>query len=115
MSAPRTETGKRLFTDNDPMDMWESDGVTPDDIAAVEDEAVAAERARLVAGVEKLLAEHVEVRGKSMEPDPEHPGLIRQTAFCRWCAAHRPDEDPRWQCEAARVLALIRDTEGGTM
>src|SRR3990170_1731595 len=78
VSVPRTETGKRLFTDNDPMDMWESDGVTPDDIAAVEDEAVAAERARLVAGVEKLLAEHVEVRGKSMEPDPEHPGLIRQ-------------------------------------
>ena len=38
-TVPSTETGKRLFTDIEPMDMWESSGVTPADICAIEDEA----------------------------------------------------------------------------
>jgi len=48
---------------------------------------------------------HVEKRGHSMEPDPAKPGFVRQTAYCPFCAAHRPDEDPRWPCE---ISALVR-------
>lgn len=39
--APRTKAGVRLFTDMEPMDMLESDGVTPEDILAVEGETLA--------------------------------------------------------------------------
>jgi hypothetical protein len=42
-----------------------------------------------------------------MEPDPTNPGQMRQTAYCGFCAAHRPDEDWRWPCEAAGLLAEI--------
>ena len=59
MTTPTTEAGRRLFTDVDPMDMWESTGVTPDDIAAIEAEAVAADRARLA----KIAAEQAEDEG----------------------------------------------------
>ncbi len=38
--VPRTRAGRRLFTDEYPMDMWESDGVTPEDIIAIENEAI---------------------------------------------------------------------------
>ena len=48
MPEPQTKAGRALFTDVEPMDMWESDGVTPGDIAAIEQEAAAAERARLI-------------------------------------------------------------------
>jgi hypothetical protein len=48
---------------------------------------------------------HVKKRGHSMEPDPAKPGFVRQTAYCPFCAAHRPDEDPRWPCE---ISALVR-------
>ena len=54
--SPRTEAGRRLFTDNEPMDMWESDGVTPEDIAAIEAQAIALDRAELAAAVEDLEA-----------------------------------------------------------
>lgn len=37
--APRTAAGRRLFTDNEPMDMYESDGVTWEDVVAIEAEA----------------------------------------------------------------------------
>ncbi len=37
--TPATEAGRRLFTDNEPMDMMESNGVTWDDILAIEAEA----------------------------------------------------------------------------
>jgi len=46
-AVPRTQAGRRLFTDQYPMDMWESDGVLPEDIVAVENEAAAAERERM--------------------------------------------------------------------
>ena len=36
---PRTPTGVKLFTDVDPLDMWESNGVTQEDVRAVEREA----------------------------------------------------------------------------
>jgi hypothetical protein len=39
MTEPTTEAGRRLFTDNEPMDMLESDGVTWDDILAIEAQA----------------------------------------------------------------------------
>jgi hypothetical protein len=42
-----------------------------------------------------------------MEPDPANPSLMRQTAYCRFCAIHRPDEDPRWPCETGRLEAEI--------
>ncbi len=48
---PMTETGRKLFTDVAPMDMWESNGVTPDDICEVERQA----RASLVAGLLRLI------------------------------------------------------------
>jgi hypothetical protein len=38
-SEPTTPTGRRLFTDNEPMDMMESDGVLWEDIVAIEAEA----------------------------------------------------------------------------
>jgi hypothetical protein len=38
---PWTVAGRRLFSDVDPMDMLESNGVTWDDILAIEDEAAA--------------------------------------------------------------------------
>ena len=41
MTEPRTEAGRRLFTDNDPMDMLESNGVTWADVVAIEAEALA--------------------------------------------------------------------------
>ena len=60
------------------------------------------------------MSEHVEVRGFTMEPDPANPALMRQTAYCRFCAAHRPDEDPRWPCGTARLAwALQRSAEFG--
>lgn len=36
---PRTEAGRRLFTDNEPLDMLESNGVTWADVVAIEGEA----------------------------------------------------------------------------
>jgi hypothetical protein len=57
--------------------------------------------------IDEMRAAHVEVRGPTMEPDPADPGRLRPTAYCGFCAAHRPDEDPRWPCETARLLALI--------
>ena len=54
MTEPLTEAGRALFTDVEPMDMWESDGVTPGDIAAIEQEAAAAERARIAKAVSRL-------------------------------------------------------------
>jgi hypothetical protein len=36
---PQTPTGIKLFTDIDPLDMWESNGVTQEDVRAVELEA----------------------------------------------------------------------------
>lgn len=42
MSAPATRAGRALFADMEPGDLWESDGVTPDDIADVEREAAVA-------------------------------------------------------------------------
>jgi len=47
------------------------------------------------------------VLGSTLEPDPADPGQLRQTAFCAWCAAHRPDEDPRWPCSSARAKITI--------
>ena len=55
------------------------------------------------------MSQHVEVRGTTMEPDPANPALMRQTAYCRFCAQHRPDEDPRWPCETARYEAALDD------
>jgi len=42
-----------------------------------------------------------------MELDPADPTQLRQTAFCAWCAVHRPDEDPRWPCSSARAEITI--------
>ncbi len=39
MTGPTTEAGRRLFTDNEPMDMLESDAVTWGDVLAIEAEA----------------------------------------------------------------------------
>ena len=49
-----TEAGRRLFTDVDPMDMWESNGVTPADIAAIEAEAREQERERIATSLAVL-------------------------------------------------------------
>lgn len=38
---PQTKAGRRLFTDQEPMDMPESDGVTWEDVLAIEAEAAA--------------------------------------------------------------------------
>ena len=54
MTTPTTAAGRRLFTDIEPMDMFESDGVTWTDVLAIEAEAAAAERARIRAAVEGL-------------------------------------------------------------
>lgn len=54
MADITTKAGLALFTDMEPMDMWESNGVTPKDIALVEAEAVRGERARLAAAVRGL-------------------------------------------------------------
>ena len=54
-AAPATEAGRRLFTDNEPMDMWESDGVTWEDITAVEAEARAAARKEVLDEAKELL------------------------------------------------------------
>ena len=71
-------------------------------------------RGRPAGGWGASVSEHVEVRGFTMEPDPANPALMRQTAYCRFCAAHRPDEDPRWPCGTARLAwALQRSAEFG--
>ena len=49
---------------------------------------------------------HTRTTKPTMEPDPGDPTKVRQTAYCQWCATHRPDEDPRWPCETARLFAL---------
>ena len=54
MSEPTTAAGRALFTDQDPMDMWESDGVTPADIVRVEADARAAALADVRREVEAL-------------------------------------------------------------
>ena len=59
-------------------------------------------------------ARHVERLGSTMEPDPSDPDLMRRTAFCAWCASHRPDEDMRWPCETARLLAALRAAASST-
>jgi len=56
---------------------------------------------------------HERTTKPTMEPDPANPALIRQTAYCQWCAFHRPDEDPRWPCETARLLAAIQESRAG--
>lgn len=38
---PQTKSGRRLFTDQEPMDMLESDGVTWEDVLAIEAGAAA--------------------------------------------------------------------------
>ncbi|MBE3070957.1 MAG: hypothetical protein IMZ66_12045 [Planctomycetes bacterium] len=57
--TPSTAAGRALFSDVDPMDMWESDGVTPEDICRVEAEAVTSERERIRSGVQALIRWHV--------------------------------------------------------
>lgn len=60
---------------------------------------------------EAIEARHYERLGSTMEPDPNDADLVRRTAFCPWCVAHRPDEDFRWPCETARLLAALEGTE----
>jgi hypothetical protein len=70
MNEPRTPTGRHLFTDVEPMDMWESDGVTPADILAIEAEAVADLRAELAAAVRGLAG--TGMRGSGWGANAEH-------------------------------------------
>lgn len=74
---PSTAAGRALFTDMEPMDMLESDGVRPEDIVGIEAEAVAAYRADLAAKVR---------------------GLIHEL----WI-----DDDEDWPWDLRRVLAFI--------
>ena len=66
MTEPLTEAGRALFTDVEPMDMWESDGVTPGDIAAIEQEAAAAERARIAKAVSRLVSTTFDCNGDTV-------------------------------------------------
>jgi hypothetical protein len=96
VSAPRTEAGKRLldairsgvaglFAHDDGPD---DPSPIPGAIVAIEQEAIEQERARLVAGVDAVLGRVERKRGLT------NLQLAEQ--------------------QLAAVLALIRDTEGGT-
>lgn len=51
-----------------------------------------------------LRALHVCRTQPTLEPDPAGLTRMRQTAFCGWCAPHRPDDDSRWPCQTTRLL-----------
>lgn len=59
MTPLTTEAARRLFTDVDPMDMWESNGVTPADIIAVEAEA----REQALERIQAIVNEQAEDEG----------------------------------------------------
>jgi hypothetical protein len=81
MTEPMTQAGRKLFTDMEPMDMWEST-VTPEDIVAVENEAREALRPLAKTGASRahLMESGVLVR---------HNGNL-------------------WQCEAERCIEARR-------
>jgi hypothetical protein len=58
-----------------------------------------------------LRARHTKVVGDSVEPDPVNPDGWRQTAYCAFCAEHRPDEDMRWPCETMTLLDAVEEKE----
>lgn len=47
-----------------------------------------------------IATRHVRVFGKTMEPDYEHPGLIRQTQRCDACLVP-------WPCDAGRLMDVL--------
>jgi hypothetical protein len=72
---------------------------------ARQQDATPTERALTAEKVLHIKARHFRSTKDTMEPEPANPGGIRQTAYCQFCATSRPDEDSRWPCETARLLA----------
>jgi hypothetical protein len=90
--VPSTPTGRQLFTDMEPMDLWESDGVLPEDIIAIETEAAAAERARhaaLVAAVDEAIPV---LESIAMRDDPMAANMAEDAAVALRAALDREEQ-----------------------
>ncbi len=87
MTEPTTEAGRRLFTDMEPMDMWEST-VTPADVLAIESEARADALREAAQRVRALMA--------TAEPEPDDT----------------PEMQAYERVVGATIRAILAETEG---
>ena len=93
--APITKAGRRLFTDNEPMDMYESDGVTWEDVCAIEAEVLAADVLALDDGVGGVWVHHTPSKPVVLRGHPSLGGR-----FCRIDGAD-------WPCVTVREYLTV--------